>query len=106
MLEAQILGTTPVDDATCGLPVSAQVARLKHQLADSGLGAISVEEMDLYSLTGPDRDAALDAIVGGEPSPLVLVRGRLVCSGSILLSVVLAALGAHPSPTQEESTWM
>ena len=95
----------PTDDSACGLPVSAQIARLKLQLADSGLGDISVDEVDLYSLVGPDRDAALDAVVAGEPSPLVLIDGRLICSGSIALPSVLAALGAAPEPTQEDATW-
>ena len=105
MFEAEIRGITPAEDASCGLPVSAQIARLKLQLADNRLGAVSVDEVDLYSLTGAERDAALDALVAGEPSPLVLIDGRLVCSGSIALPDVLAALGAGQELTQEDATW-
>jgi len=105
LFEAEILGTTPAVDAACGLPVSAQVARLKVQLADRDLGAASVDEVDLYSLREADRDAALDALVAGEPSPFVLIDGRLVCSGSIVLADVVAALDARHLPTQEDPTW-
>ncbi len=51
-----------------------------------------VSEPDLYDLDGADRDAALDAIVAGAPSPFVLVGGRLVCTGSIEVDAVLGAL--------------
>jgi len=76
------------------MPVSAQIERLRRELAERGSAAISVLEVELYSLTGADRDAALDAIVGDVASPYVLLDGRLVCSGSIDSEAVLAALGA------------
>lgn len=75
------------------MPVSAQVERLKRQLADR-LGDCEVLAVDLYSLTGSERDAALDAIVTGQPSPFVLIEGRLVCTGGVELDAVLAALEA------------
>ncbi len=93
-----MLGTTGLPDelppelSTCGMPVSLQVERLKRDLTEWGSATTSVLEVDLYSLTGVDRDAALDAIVSDIPSPYVLIDGRLVCSGPIDCEAVLAAL--------------
>ena len=81
-------------ESACGLPVSAQVERLKRALATrAGDVGVSVLSVDLFSLVGRERDAALDAVVAGEPSPFVLFDGRLICAGAVDLPVVLAALG-------------
>jgi len=87
----------PADAAACGMPVSLQVERLKRALAarasDAGSdGTVTVLEAELYALTGADRDAALDALVAGEPSPYVLLAGRLVCAGAVDSAAVLGAL--------------
>ena len=94
MFAAQVLGTAELlrEESACGLPVSAQVDRLRRTIEGSCDGAVSVLTVDLYSLTGADRDAALDAVVAGEPSPFVLLDGRLVCTGTVDVPAVLAAL--------------
>jgi hypothetical protein len=76
------------------MPVSLQVERLRRDLAERGSAPVSVLEVDLYSLTGADRDAALDAVVSDTASPYVLIDGRLICSGSIDAEAVFAALGS------------
>ena len=74
------------------MPISLQIERLKDHLATNiGVG-FSVLEVDLYSLEGADRDAALDAVVAGKTSPFVLIDGQLVCTGAVELSAVLDAL--------------
>jgi len=89
-----VLGTTdvPAELSLCGVPLSLQVERLRRYVAEHIGDAVSVCEVDLYSLTGADRDAALDAVVAGTPSPYVLIGGRLVCSGAIDSAAILAAL--------------
>lgn len=79
-------------ESACGLPVSAQTERLKRELAARWGDSVSVLSADLYGLEGAERDAVLDAMVAGDPSPFVLVDGRLVCSGAVELPAVLAAL--------------
>ena len=74
------------------MPISAQIARLERAVAEKLGDGIAVAEVDLYSLEGDDRMAALDAVVAGDPSPLVLIDGQLVCTGGIDVSAVLAAL--------------
>ena len=74
------------------MPVAFQVQRLRDALAAHlGIG-FAVLDTDLYSLAGAERDAALDALGAGEPSPFVLLGGRLVCAGSVEVSAVLDAL--------------
>jgi hypothetical protein len=80
------------EQSACGMPVSLQVERLKRDLAAHAGDALSVREVDLYSLEGADRDAALDAVVAGEPSPFVLIDGRLVCAGAIDSEAILDSL--------------
>jgi len=94
LFAAQVLGTAELlgEESACGLPVSAQIDRLKHALTSGSGDAVSVLAVDLYSLTGADRHAALDAVVAGEPSPFVLLDGRLVCTGGVDIPAVLAAL--------------
>jgi len=89
-----VLGTTdvPAEQSSCGMPLSLQVERLGRDLAEQIGDGVSVREVDLYSLTGADRDAALDAVVAGIPSPYVLIDGRLVCAGAIDSAAILGAL--------------
>jgi len=74
------------------MPVAQQIERLKRELEQRGLAGVVVLEADLYELAGAERDAALDALVEGKPSPYVLVDGRLACAGSVNLDEVLAVL--------------
>jgi len=92
-----VLGTRdlPAELSACGMPVSLQVERLRRDLAERGHDDVSVFEVDLYTLIGSDRDAAIDAIVGDVASPYVLLDGRLVCAGSIDSDAVLGALSTH-----------
>jgi len=74
------------------LPVSFQVQRLKDALTERMGTGFLVRDTDLYSLQGAERDAALDALGAGEPSPFVLLDGRLVCAGAVEVSAVLEAI--------------
>jgi hypothetical protein len=85
----------PAGESACGMPVSVQIARLERELASAVGGGFVVENTDLYSLEGSERDAALDAVVAGEPSPFVLMSGRLVCTGAVDVVAVLEALLAR-----------
>lgn len=99
MGDVELLASIPA----CGIPVAAQVDVLRRELEARRFGALPVEVVDLYSLTGIERDVALDAVVAGEPSPLVLVGGRLACAGSVDVDAVLGAVvtssaGSAPGP--------
>lgn len=99
LFEASVLGAAepPNGDPICGTPVSLQVAHLKRQLADHLKFDFSVVSADLNGLDDSERTAAIDAVVAGEPSPFVLVDGRVVCAGSIEVPAILEALGStHP----------
>jgi hypothetical protein len=74
------------------MPVSLQIERLKRELFSRLGDGFVVLNTDLHSLEGDERDAALDAVVAGEPSPFVLVRGRLACAGAVDVPAVLDAL--------------
>ena len=74
------------------MPVAFQVDRLNDVLKERMGSGFSVRSIDLYSLVGAERDAALDALGAGEPSPFVILDGRLVCAGSVEVSAVLEAL--------------
>ena len=45
--------------------------------------AVSVEEADLMTLTGADRDAAFEGLTAGGEFPFVIVNGVLACVGSL-----------------------
>jgi hypothetical protein len=76
------------------MPVSVQIERLERELATCLGGGFLVQATELYSLDGVERDAALDALVAGEPSPFVLILGCLVCTGSVDAPAVVDALRA------------
>jgi uncharacterized protein (DUF1697 family) len=76
----------------CGLPVAQQVARLESTLQTRFGEDVSVVVCDLTDLPDLERHVALDAMVADEPSPYVLVGGRVVCTGSVDAAAVLAAL--------------
>ena len=92
--EAEVLGDDAEvgGDSACEMPVTFQVERLNDALKERIGTGFSVRAADLYSLEGAERDAALDALGAGEPSPFVLLDGRLVCAGSVEVSAVLEAL--------------
>jgi hypothetical protein len=92
--EAEVTGAPDAlqAESACNMPVSVQVDHLRHALRSRAGEAFVVENADLYALEGAERDLALDAMVAGEPSPYVLVGGRLVCTGSVDVPVVLEAL--------------
>jgi hypothetical protein len=96
LFEASIVGAAepPNGDPICGTPVSLQVEYLKRQLADHHVLDFSVVSTDLQGLDDIERNAAIDAVVAGEPSPFVLVNGRVACAGSIELPAILEALGS------------
>ncbi len=95
-LEAQVLGTGDAfaELSACGMPVERQAELLEAALRERGIAGIAVDAPDLYDLEGDERDAALDAIVEGRPSPYVLVGGRLVSSGAIEMDSVFDAVSA------------
>lgn len=82
----------PDDSPMCGMPVSVQIERLRRELGSRFGDRCQVLDTDFYSLEGSERDAALDAVVLGEPSPFVLMDDRLVCTGAVQIDAVLAAL--------------
>jgi hypothetical protein len=53
---------------------------------------VSIEEADLYALVGSERDAAIDALVAGLETPLMMVAGRVACAGDLDLGKVGDAL--------------
>ena len=50
------------------------------------------EETDLYQLNGMQRAAAINALVSGAALPFIIVGERVVCTGSLDLEVIAAAL--------------
>ena len=94
MFEAQVVGLETLDghDSACGMPIAVQIERLRRELSARLGDGFSVQSTDLYSLEGSERDAALDAVGAGTPSPFVIVEGRIVCTGAVDTSTVLGAL--------------
>lgn len=74
------------------MPLTTQVGRLERALAAVPRDDVRVVVTDLTGLDGPDLQAALDGLASGETSPFVLIGGRLVCTGSVDVEAVLAAL--------------
>jgi hypothetical protein len=95
MLDPDALDGINLDaaDSACGLPVATQIERLRVALAAKGPGAPAVELTDLMDLSDLDRTVALDAMCAAEPSPIVVLEGRLVCTGSVDIPAVLGVLG-------------
>jgi hypothetical protein len=83
----------PMDESACGIPVSMQIENLNHELADRGLGDVSVMSVDLSELAEDEREAAVDALVAGLPSPFVVLGDRLICSGLVDVPAIIEALG-------------
>lgn len=81
-----------MEDQHCGVPLATQAAQLAAQLEPHLGESFSVHITDLYDLAGADKDAALDAIGVGSPSPFVLVDGVLVSAGSLDAEAVLRVL--------------
>ena len=101
LYEAEVLGTVDLsaDESACGMPVSRQIEDLERALRSRVGKGTMVRNVDLYSLEGAERDAALDAVVAGEPSPFVLMGGRLVCTGVVDVNAVFDALATGPTST-------
>jgi hypothetical protein len=74
------------------MPIPLQAERLEQALRARGVTRFAVSTPELYDLKGAERDAALDAIVLGRPSPYVLVGGALVCAGAVDVDAVLGVL--------------
>lgn len=74
------------------MPVAVQIDRLERALAERAGDSFSVVSAGLADLARLERDVTIDAMVAGEPSPYVLVDGRIICTGSIELPAVFAAL--------------
>lgn len=87
------IGEVSADAGACGMPVEHQVGRLERALVSRGRDRVRVAVTDLLDLPEVERHAALDAMVADEPSPYVLIGGRMVCTGSVDVEAVLAALG-------------
>ena len=54
--------------------------------------AVRVQETDLLSLTGPDREAAIEGLTTGGDFPLVIVSGVLACQGGFNLDRIADAV--------------
>ena len=76
------------------MPVSVQIDRLRNELASRFGDACTVIDVDLYSLEGAERHAALDAMIAGAPSPFVLMDGRMICTGAVDVGSVVEVLSA------------
>jgi hypothetical protein len=89
-----VLGTFELnaDEAACGMPVSLQIERLERELGSRFGEGYVVVNTDLYDLEGEERDATFDAVAAGEPSPFVLIGGKLVCTGAVEVPAVVNAL--------------
>ncbi len=57
--------------------------------------SVTVEEADLFALTGADREAALSGLTSGLELPFVIVEGVLACSGDFDLERIEQAVGAR-----------
>ena len=88
----------PPSDSACGMPVPFQIERLRAALVSRFGPGFEVVDFDLYALEGTERDAALDAVVAGEPSPFVLARGSLICTGEVEVATVIDALAQDEAP--------
>lgn len=76
------------------MPLQWRLQVLEAQLQAGRAGIIRFEESDLYALTGPQRNAALDALVGGAPLPLLIAGDRVIYSGPLEIDAVREALNA------------
>ena len=95
----QLGGDELLLDSACGLPVSAQINRLERELRERIGDGVELYEVELEQLLGAQREAAFDAVVAGEPSPFVLIGERLVCTGSVDVAAVMAAVERDSSTT-------
>lgn len=86
------IGDVAADASVCGMPVERQIERLESALAACGRDRVRIALTDLLDLAEAERHAALDAMVADEPSPYVIVGGRVVCTGSVDVEAVLASL--------------
>lgn len=74
------------------MPLQWRLHVLEVQLNERAPQPVVVAETSLYHLAGAERDAAIDALVGGAELPLVLVGDRVACTGSFDLDAIHAAI--------------
>lgn len=74
------------------MPLQWRLHVLEVQMNERAAQPVLVVETSLYHLAGAERDAAIDALVGGAELPLVLVGDRVACTGSFDLDAVHAAI--------------
>jgi hypothetical protein len=73
------------------MPSTWRAHVITEHLQASGIVA-TVVERDIYALTGDERHAVLDAMIrNGAEAPMVVVDGRVVCTGGVDLEAVLEA---------------
>lgn len=76
------------------MPSTWRAHVIEEHLQASGISA-TVVERDIYALSGDERHAVLDAMVReGADAPMVVVGGRVACTGGIDLEAVLEATRA------------
>lgn len=87
-------------------PLQSLLQVLEARLNESTGRNITIEEVDLYGLMGPERHAAIDALVAGGETPLLMVAGTVVCAGELDVIALGEALTTGPghAPTGEETT--
>lgn len=76
------------------MPLQWRLHVLEVQLSERTAHPIRVVETSLYHLTGTERGAAVDKLVGGAELPLVLVGDRVVCTGPFDIEIIASALQA------------
>ena len=73
-------------------PLQSLLQVLEARLGERVGRDVSIQEADLYALVGAERDAAIDALVAGLDTPLMMVAGRVMCAGELDLDKVRDAL--------------
>ncbi|GAB4277112.1 MAG: hypothetical protein Kow0056_08290 [Coriobacteriia bacterium] len=75
------------------MPGAWRVRVVEERLKREGLAAQG-REVDFYQMDGAIKDAVLDEYLKGADLPMVLVDGRVVCTGGIDLDAVVEAAKA------------
>ncbi len=53
---------------------------------------VKAEESDLLTLTGSDREAAMQGLTAGDELPFVIVSGTLACCGGFEMEEIAEAV--------------
>lgn len=83
-----------IPPSSCGMPIAVQMQRLRDALAAAGIGDLAVVSAELADLDEGELQSAIDAVVACEPSPLVLLGGRIVCSGAVEIPLILDSISS------------